>query len=169
MAANASGQAIDLAQAFLPLHLETLKHSSLRITGWSMGSLLGPCAESRISPLQAMPAVGDIVLVRKEATIIAHRVIALKKRQQAVITKGDACPMADGPTQLADILGVLTGIVQGSRVCIPWPMRFPWALLIAWNSSLQHRLQLTFPGLHKRLDIFRYNYKLLERILRWIP
>lgn len=158
----------DLAGALLSINPRALENVSLRVTGWSMGSLLGPSALLRISRPAGMPAVGDIVLIRKGRGLLVHRVIARNVHMAFVVTKGDACSRADPPSSLRDVLGILIGIEDGRSLRIPSRMRFPWSVLMAWNSGMQDRFQKTFPRTAERWNVFKIIYTIWEKTERWI-
>lgn len=158
----------ELARALLPLYLDSIEDTLLQVTGWSMGSLLGPTSLVRINRLQGMPSVGEVVLLRKGNDLIAHRVISRDVHFNTILTKGDACVRADEPTHLDNIMGIVTGIMNGPQLRRPLRLSFPWALFFAWNSRMQNCVRTKYPRINARWDIFRLVYRIWERMERWI-
>lgn len=168
MISEKSSELRDLATALLPLYLDSIEDTLLQVTGWSMGSLLGPSSLVRIKRLGELPSIGDVVLLRKGDDLIAHRVISRDVQFRSIVTKGDACVRADEPTNLDDVMGIVTGIMNGNRLCRPPRLIFPWAIFFAWNSRMQNSFRTKFPRINGRWDIFRLGYRIWERMERWI-
>lgn len=60
---------------------------------------------------------GDVVLVKREKSILIHRLV--NKNGPQWITRGDAMPQNDPPASPADILGKVSEIRCGARVITP--------------------------------------------------
>jgi hypothetical protein len=81
--------------------------------GWSMAPALRDGDRLRVEPLAAEPTPGEIVLVRRGAVLVAHRLIALADGR--AITRGDACPDDDPPVPAAMLCGRVVEVVRGER------------------------------------------------------
>jgi len=92
----------------------------LRVTGSSMlpsvwpGDVLTVC---RAEAAQVLP--GEIVLVARDGSLLAHRVIG--KTQRFLITRGDNLSLNDPPVSGNELLGRVTSILRGGRRITPRP------------------------------------------------
>jgi hypothetical protein len=85
----------------------------LRVTGSSMLPALRPGDEIELRSCPASRAeVGDIVLFRREAAFVVHRV--LECNDHGLVTQGDSLPAPDPPVEHADVLGRVVGLTRGS-------------------------------------------------------
>jgi hypothetical protein len=92
-------------------------------TGWSMLPSLWPgetLIVERVRPDHVK--VGEIVLVRREGTLRAHRLIgtAGDAKNPQWITQGDALGVPDPPVAGEDLLGRVAYLIRAGR-CIPVP------------------------------------------------
>ena len=92
---------IDLAREQLARHRPLV----LVAEGHSMWPLVRDGEVVTIEPMDAPPAIGDVVLFAVGARLVLHRVVAI--RGDDVVTKGDARPRPDAPIPRGSILGRL--------------------------------------------------------------
>ena len=92
----------------------------LRVTGSSMlpTVLPGDILDFRTCPAESL-VPGDIVLVRRDGRLFAHRLVAL--RPNCLLTQGDSLPQPDPPTAFDDFLGVLAKQQRAGRALRPTP------------------------------------------------
>ncbi len=86
----------------------------LHVAGLSMAPLLCPGDVVIVQLGKLQPRLGDVVVRRQDGALVVHRVV--KVTGEHIITKGDASLLADPPTTLDDILGVVTAIEGASAV-----------------------------------------------------
>ena len=87
-----------------------------QVHGDSMHPVIREHDTLHVEPLRDC-ARGDVVLVRAERGLTAHRVIA--KRGTTLILRGDNAPAADDPVEESQVLGKVTYVVRaGKRVSI---------------------------------------------------
>ena len=156
-----------IALALLPLRLQTATEADLPVTGLSMGSLTRNASHVRVQRLAGEPAFGDVILFRTQQQLVAHRVISIRRRDEQILTKGDACPTADPPVAKDTILGKVIGTLVHGQLTIPMRLRAPWCRILAINSRLQHQYRSRWPRLGRSLDPFRFLNRLLERSTQW--
>ncbi len=98
-------------------------------TGWSMLPSIWPGETSvveRIEPEQVR--IGELVLVRREGRLCAHRVIgtAGDSRNPQWITQGDALPVPDHPVAGNELLGRVAYVIRaGKCVAVPTELSVP--------------------------------------------
>jgi signal peptidase I len=102
-------------------------------TGWSMIPTIWPgdtLLVERIGHDQVH--IGDVVLVRRDAGLCAHRVISKPETSGTAycITQGDAMPVADQPLIESELLGRLAGLIRaGEPVAVRAQMSVPESLI----------------------------------------
>ena len=93
-------------------------------------------------------ALGQIVLVRRDAALVAHRLVSCNGDH--LITMGDALPSPDAPVHPSQVLGVLEAHVRRSRI-LAHPVGHHRRLLprtTRWllrNVPLAHRIACRWP------------------------
>jgi hypothetical protein len=85
--------------------------------GTSMRPLIGANTWLQVEFGASEFAIGDIILFPLGTMLVAHRIVAQKKRhgQLVLIPKGDAEPYADALIQPHEVLGVVRALRQGSQ------------------------------------------------------
>lgn len=90
----------------------------LRVTGASMLPAIRPGDILHVSHCRpADAAIGDIVLVKREARLYAHRVIF--RSDSNVVTRGDVLPRSDPATSPQAFLGRVTAVSRGGARFAP--------------------------------------------------
>lgn len=74
--------------------------------------------------------VGDVVLVKKEKSVLIHRLISNDDAQW--ITRGDAVPQNDPPVAPTDVLGRVTQIQRRNRARKSGNLVMPFWRALAW-------------------------------------
>ncbi len=97
---------------------------TLPVSGSSMWPAVRSGQVVTVVPCGADLRVGDVVLLAGHDVVVLHRITRLTA--SAVLTKGDACPDADGWVPRAEVLGRLE--------------RRPWDRLLAWSAPWLGRL-----------------------------
>ena len=83
-----------------------------------MAPSLWPGDRLRITPLGgAAPAVGEIVVARRGAVLVAHRVVA--RRGPLAVTRGDGSPTTDPPILVDQLLGRVVEVERAGRRSAP--------------------------------------------------
>ncbi|HYA23685.1 MAG TPA: hypothetical protein VEF05_05965, partial [Terriglobales bacterium] len=75
-------------------------------------------------------AVGDVVLVKREKSIVIHRLMNNGGPQW--VTRGDAMPQDDPPVTAADVLGRVAQIERCTRATEPKGRVLPVQRVLAW-------------------------------------
>jgi signal peptidase I len=75
-------------------------------------------------------ARGDVVLIKREESIVVHRLINTDYPQWS--TRGDAMPQNDPPVRPGDVLGRVREIHRGTRVIIANGQVRPHQRMLAW-------------------------------------
>lgn len=92
-------------------------------TGWSMLPTVWPGETLVVEHLtQDQVRIGDVVLIRREGRLCAHRVIASPSdpKNPQWTTQGDALPFADRPVSGNELLGRVTYLIRaGKLVAVP--------------------------------------------------
>ncbi len=127
------------AEELMRVYIQSGRHVTLNVQGWSMGYTLGPSREIAVKLLARRPHLGDVVLLKMQSTFIAHRVIRIMPGGRAYITKGDNCAAPDAPVSREDILGLVIGINDGGIIRNPWHWTQPFSLFAALFSRLNNR------------------------------
>jgi signal peptidase I len=92
-------------------------------TGWSMLPSVWPgetLVVERVQPDQVR--IGDVVLVGREGSLCAHRVIGTKgdPENRQWITQGDALPAPDRPVAANELLGRVSYLIRaGKLIAVP--------------------------------------------------
>lgn len=137
--------------AFISLTLEHQEEMVVRVTGWSMGCALGPASSVVLTALSRTPKLGEIIVVKTDSELMAHRVIAVTAAE--VVTKGDNCINADPPVTESQILGKVQCIDRNGVRKIPWHWKHPVAGIIAllsrWEAQGPELLKKTLIRLHR--------------------
>src|SRR5579884_2713128 len=93
--------------------LESLKHVNMKALGSSMLPSIWPGDIVLIASAGSEQfEVGAIVVIRKSAGLLIHRLIA---RAAWLTSRGDAMPQADPPVRPGDVLGKVTKVYRGMR------------------------------------------------------
>ena len=96
----------------------------LRVTGWSMLPTVMPGDTLVIERISAgTVSAGDIVLFVHDRRLFVHRVVTKSLGENAILTCGDAMPIADSPVPGSNLLGKVSFIVRNGK-CIE-PARSP--------------------------------------------
>jgi hypothetical protein len=105
--------------------LRTFGKLRFTATGWSMLPSLWP-GETLVVERVARDQVriGDVVLVKREGRLCAHRVIAKAgdSENPQWVTQGDALLLPDRPVSESELLGRVSYLVRGGR-CVPVPAK----------------------------------------------
>ena len=115
----------ELAAEFVPDVLARDGLAWVRAASASMAPLIQPGDALRVAPLGAVRArVGTIVVCRRDATLVVHRVVAAGL--DGVVTRGDALREADLPVDWSRVVGRVAAIrTPGGRTLeldrAPWP------------------------------------------------
>ncbi len=129
---QAGGAISDESTVKCELAVEVLRSfGTLRFaaTGWSMLPSIWPgetLVIDRVEPDHVR--IGDLVLVGREGTLCAHRVIgtAGDSRNPHWITQGDALPVPDRLVAGNELLGRVTHVIRaGKHVVVPMEMSVP--------------------------------------------
>ena len=83
------------------------------LAGASMTPALHAGDRARVARLQRLPRPGELVLARRGAQLVLHRVVEIAGDR--VITRGDASPQNDSPIDVNDVLGAVTQIRRTPR------------------------------------------------------
>jgi signal peptidase I len=130
----------------------------IRVTGTSMLPAVWPGDILRVRPAaEVSPGKGSVVLFLREGRLCAHRVVGRSSAQ--LITCGDAVPDCDAPVAVADVLGVVTGLIREGESerppGLPSVAQAMTALAIR-HSNLAYRLVLRMhQWKHPRRPAFR--------------
>ena len=93
------------------------QHVRLLATGGSMRPFLHSGDVVELEPLKSLPAVGDIVLVRRGSDgdrYVLHRLVLLEGEK--LFIRGDAQDHCEGPFAPGDVLGRVTKSYANGRV-----------------------------------------------------
>ena len=119
------------------LAAEALRSSGrlrLRATGVSMLPTLWPgdvLTVQRLSAGEAEP--GEIVLYMRHGRLFVHRIVSRNRRRDgALITRGDCMPADDPPVGRNELLGKVTGIERRGAIFPPRRKRSPFCRLLAY-------------------------------------
>ncbi|MEE2789489.1 MAG: S24/S26 family peptidase [Myxococcota bacterium] len=97
-----------LCDQYLELMCEQLaRGQSVKMTarGHSMWPFIRDADTVKIVPISEPISCGDVVCVRRDHTIILHRVVAIDDRGR-LLTWGDALPSADGWISMTAVYGI---------------------------------------------------------------
>jgi signal peptidase I len=112
-----------------------------RAAGWSMYPTIRNGDAITVAPLGPSPVrVGDVLLYRRGAAAIAHRVIRVQSasgRSAGFVLCGDAAHSSDGPIEPPQVLGRVTAIERNGRT-VHLDRMGP-----AWSRALGYTLRLT--------------------------
>jgi signal peptidase len=122
----------------------------LRVTGASMVPAIWPgdiLTVRRVDPEELRP--GQIVLYRRQANLIAHRVTRVVADH--VVTRGDTLPVADAPASMDDVVGRVVSLERNGRRVCPQETLWPAAVsLILRRSDFCLRVALRLGRLLRR-------------------
>lgn len=102
----------------------------VELRGQSMAPSLRPGDVLEVVALDGAPRAGDIVVARRGARLVTHRVRGASAA--TVVTRGDGCRRDDPPIGAEAIVGRVRAVRRGARVLAP-PGRPPaWRRAISW-------------------------------------
>jgi signal peptidase I len=129
--------------------------ASFKVTGFSMLPAIWPgdvLTVRGLHPDQIQP--GQIVLYRRNAELVAHRVIRSPQgADRSIITRGDSVPSLDPAVETGEIIGQVVGISRNGRAVKlhnSLPLR-----AVAWvlrRSEVCTRLMMRWSALERRLN-----------------
>jgi hypothetical protein len=85
----------------------------LRVTGTSMLPALRPGDVLEFQPLATIAEPGEIVLYRRGAGLVVHRV--LSRTDSGLTTQGDSLAAPDAPVAHVDVLGRVVGLRRANK------------------------------------------------------
>lgn len=92
----------------------------IRVTGTSMLPAVWPGDVLRVrASAETSPSKGSVVLFLRNGRLFAHRVVGRYGGQ--LITRGDAVPDCDAPVAVADVLGIVAGLIREGEIERPLP------------------------------------------------
>src|SRR5271170_4820695 len=90
--------------------LRACNEARMRVTGTSMLPAIWPRDILRVRPsVEIPPNQGSVVLFLRDGRLFAHRVVGRDGAQ--LITCGDSVPDCDAPVAVADVLGIVAGLI----------------------------------------------------------
>ena len=102
---------------YLSLQQETGKPIWFECRGWSMFPFFYPGCCLRIRKMEAVPKVGQVVLVQMGAKIAAHRLVGYEEQWKRWLVKGDSLHWVDPSVKGDDLLGVVDRVrKQGKEI-----------------------------------------------------
>lgn len=103
----------------------------IRAMGTSMLPTIWPGDVLQIeSKPRAELAIGDVVLVKREKSVVIHRLV--KSGGPQWITRGDAMPQDDPPVAASDVLGRVSQVERCNRATEPKKRVLPVQRVLAW-------------------------------------
>lgn len=96
-------------QGLLAIYAREGRREWIGARGHSMRPLIGPSAWMLVEFGPPRVTVGEIVLFRSGAQLVAHRVVG-RHRDGRLITKGDSRLIFDPPVRADDIVGVVRAV-----------------------------------------------------------
>jgi hypothetical protein len=117
-------------------------------------------------------SVGDIVVMRAESGVVAHRVFHRGRRGAAahyLLTRGDARWVPDAPVPVASLLGIVTGVTRGGTWTPPPPAIAPGWVAAVSAGVLRSMLEFNLPlarAVAGGLALLRRGYRRLRRLAR---
>jgi signal peptidase I len=131
-----------------------------KASGQSMWPFIKNGAILTVESIQTVPPeVGEVVLYRSEIHAAVHRIVGIHSEYPELIfmVQGDACPDVRELVPLSDLLGKVTRVEYGGRVCnfsIGWLRVFTYYLhslsSCVGQKSLKRLLSLV-PNIGRRL------------------
>jgi hypothetical protein len=126
--------------------------------GASMRPLIAPGTWMLVDFGARPGGTGEIALLRRGDTIVAHRVVATIRRETGslLVTKGDAEPFCDAPVSVEDVIGVVRALrrAPGGRPttlgCAGRPARMI-GRISGWSGRSAFRVRRLAPFLPVRL------------------